>query len=60
MNYLRFLSGYICAIIFLDRVGRKRLQLIGFAGEAVIFAIMAISYTQLKELEGLFVIMYGA
>lgn len=51
------MSGYICSIIFLDRVGRKRLQLIGFAGEAVIFAIMAISYTQLKELEGLFVVM---
>jgi hypothetical protein len=34
--------------------------MIGFGGEAIVFAIMAAAYTQLKNMEGLFVVMYGA
>lgn len=34
-------TGYILAVIFIDRIGRKRLQLFGFAGEAIIFGYMA-------------------
>lgn len=47
------------AVMFLDRVGRKRLQLLGFAGEAVIFAIMAIAFAQLKEVKAVFVLLYA-
>lgn len=35
------LPGYLFGVAFMDVVGRKRLQLFGFAGEAVVFAIMA-------------------
>lgn len=36
-------AGYILAIAFIDRIGRKRLQLIGFAGEAIVFGYMAVN-----------------
>jgi len=52
-------TGYICAVIFIDRIGRKRLQLLGFIGEAVIFTIMAIFYSQLKNVNGLFIVLYA-
>ena len=59
--YLQLMAmpGYVCGVIFLDRIGRKRLQMIGFTGEAIIFAIMAIFYRQLKGLSGLFVFLYA-
>jgi len=56
---LMAMPGYILAVIFLDRIGRKRLQLIGFAGEAVIFCAMAIFQQQFKTLPVLFVFMYA-
>ncbi|EWM23885.1 hypothetical protein Naga_100161g5 [Nannochloropsis gaditana] len=56
---LMAMPGYILAVIFLDRIGRKRLQLIGFGGEAIIFAAMAIFQQQFKGLPALFVFMYA-
>lgn len=50
-------TGYILAVIFLDRIGRKNLQMIGFAGEALVFMLMAIFHQQFKGLPALFVIM---
>jgi PHS family inorganic phosphate transporter-like MFS transporter len=56
---LMAMPGYILAVIFLDRIGRKRLQLVGFGGEAIIFAAMAIFQQQFKGLPALFVFMYA-
>lgn len=56
---LMAMPGYICGVIFMERIGRKRLQMSGFAGQAVIFAIMAIFYKELKGLTGLFVLLYA-
>lgn len=52
--------GYIVSILCIDKVGRKNIQLIGFAMLAILFGIMAAAYKQLKELEVLFFIIYGA
>ncbi|GAB5033602.1 inorganic phosphate [Nannochloropsis oceanica] len=56
---LMAMPGYILAVIFLDRIGRKRLQLIGFAGEAIIFCLMAVLFRQFQGLPALFVFMYA-
>ena len=56
---LMAMPGYILAVIFMDRIGRKRLQLLGFAGEGIIFCAMAIFQQQFKGLPALFVFMYA-
>lgn len=56
---LMAMPGYILAVIFMERIGMKRLQLIGFAGEGVIFLAMAIFQEQFKGLPALFVVMYA-
>lgn len=53
------MPGYILAVIFIDRIGKKRLQLIGFFGEGVIFGFMAVYHRQLKRTPVLFLIMYA-
>ncbi len=52
-------TGYILAVLLIDRIGRKHLQLFGFAGEAVIFGYMAVNQQQLKRTPVAFVFMYG-
>lgn len=36
-------TGYILSIFCIDCIGRKRLQLFGFAGEAIIFGYMSVN-----------------
>lgn len=43
------LPGYIFAVLFVERIGRKRLQLLGFTMVAVVFMIMAAALHPLKE-----------
>ena len=54
------LPGYICAVLCIDSVGRRNLQLIGFTMVAIVFVFMA---AFLEPLEGnikwLFVGLYG-
>jgi PHS family inorganic phosphate transporter-like MFS transporter len=56
---LMAMPGYICGVLFMESIGRKRLQMIGFTGEMIIFAIMAIFYKELKGLSGLFIFLYA-
>lgn len=53
------LPGYLCAIVLVDRVGRRRLQLAGFAACAATFAVLGFAYTPLTQLPALFVVLYG-
>jgi PHS family inorganic phosphate transporter-like MFS transporter len=56
---LMAMPGYILAVIFMEKIGMKNLQLIGFAGEGIIFLAMAIFQQQFKGLPALFVVMYA-
>ncbi|KDM68383.1 MFS transporter [Acidiphilium sp. JA12-A1] len=50
--------GYILAILTVDRIGHKRLQLIGFAGMGLMFLIIGL-FPALISTIGLFLIVYG-
>ncbi|KAH3765826.1 major facilitator superfamily protein [Pelomyxa schiedti] len=53
------LPGYFLAIPLTEILGRKKIQLIGFAMVAILFAIMAGAYNTILELPALFIIIYG-
>jgi len=53
------MPGYILAVIFIDRIGKKRLQLIGFFGEGLIFGFMAAYQSPLKQAPVVFLLMYA-
>jgi len=53
------MPGYILAILFIDRIGKKRLQLLGFFGEGVTFAVMAVFHARLKQTPVVFLVMYA-
>eukprot|EP00597_Dinobryon_sp_UTEXLB2267_P011489 CAMPEP_0170128160 /NCGR_PEP_ID=MMETSP0020_2-20130122/20984_1 /TAXON_ID=98059 /ORGANISM="Dinobryon sp., Strain UTEXLB2267" /LENGTH=252 /DNA_ID=CAMNT_0010361985 /DNA_START=330 /DNA_END=1085 /DNA_ORIENTATION=+ len=47
------IPGYWLSIVFIDRVGRKNLQLMGFSAMAVLFAVCSVYYDwMLEEGEG--------
>ncbi len=50
--------GYLLAVWRMDRIGHRRLQVIGFAVMAVIFGVLA-AVTQLTSVIGLFVAFFG-
>jgi len=52
------LPGYLLAVVFIDRLGRKRMQLLGFAAMSALFAILGGALTSLSS--SLFVVLYGA
>lgn len=39
---LMALPGYILAVLFIDRIGRRRLQLLGFAAMAALYAVLGV------------------
>jgi len=51
--------GYWIAVATIDRVGRKRLQWIGFTVMAIMYLILALKYTTLIHSILLFVAFYG-
>jgi PHS family inorganic phosphate transporter-like MFS transporter len=51
--------GYWIAVATIDRVGRKRLQWIGFTVMALMYLILALKYTTLINSVMLFVAFYG-
>ena len=61
------IPGYWLSILFIDRVGRKNLQLLGFSAMAVLFAVCSVYYDwMLQEGEGvgphrkyLFLVVYS-
>jgi len=53
------LPGYWAAIAALDRIGRRNLQLLGFAAMAILFLGVGIFYDTLKQVGWLFVCVYA-
>lgn len=53
------MPGYIMSIIFLDAIGRKRLQMIGFFVVAMLFGGMAMFHSKLAANVHLYVAMYA-
>ena len=43
------LPGYYVTVLTVERLGRKKIQIIGFAMETILFTIVAAAYHQLKE-----------
>jgi len=56
---LIMLPGYWAAIASLDRLGRKNMQIVGFAMMTVLFLICGLAYQELKKVVWLFVLIYG-
>ena len=50
--------GYVCAFMFADRIGRKRLQLLGFIMMALSFGAIGL-FPQVAGSFGLFVVLFG-
>jgi len=53
------LPGYWLAVLLVDVVGRRPLQLTGFAMMAVIYILMGTTYTTLQRYPIVFVVLYG-
>lgn len=56
---LIMLPGYWVAIATLDSIGRKNMQLLGFAMMALLFLICSVAYDFLRQVSWLFVLIYG-
>ncbi|RLN57952.1 hypothetical protein BBJ28_00002593 [Nothophytophthora sp. Chile5] len=57
---LMALPGYYVAVYFINRLGRKVIQLQGFAVMTVLFLVLAIFWDKIQEEAVLFIILYGA
>ena len=53
------MPGYIMAVYYINRIGKKNLQLLGFAATAIIFSIMAIFQDQLANIGRLYIMLYA-
>lgn len=53
------MPGYLLAIVFMDMIGRARLQWLGFVGVAIIFTTLAVCQRQLAAFEGSYLWLYG-
>ena len=53
------LPGYFAAMAVIDRWGRRRLQLFGFAGMSAAYIVCALTLPWLSDHEGLFYAVYG-
>lgn len=53
------LPGYYVAVCFMDRIGRRNIQLQGFFFMSTIFAALGIWYDQLKTMPFLILFLYG-
>lgn len=53
------IPGYFTAVLLIDRWGRRRLQLIGFAAMAVLYIGMGVWMDALRSSKTLFIIVYG-
>ncbi|GMF28766.1 unnamed protein product [Phytophthora lilii] len=57
---LMALPGYYVAVYFINRIGRKVIQLQGFVVMTILFLVLAIFWDELKKDAVLFIILYGA
>lgn len=56
---LMALPGYYVAVYFINRLGRKVIQLQGFAVMTVLFLVLAVFWESIKKKAVLFIILYG-
>ncbi|GMF43246.1 unnamed protein product [Phytophthora fragariaefolia] len=56
---LMALPGYYVAVYFINRLGRKVIQLQGFVVMTVLFLVLAIFWDDIKEEAVLFIVLYG-
>jgi PHS family inorganic phosphate transporter-like MFS transporter len=56
---LIMLPGYWVAIAALDKLGRKNMQMLGFAMMTGLFLLCGLFYQELKDISWLFVLVYG-
>ncbi|KAI9918344.1 hypothetical protein PsorP6_012062 [Peronosclerospora sorghi] len=56
---LMALPGYYVAVYFINRLGRKAIQLQGFAVMTVLFLILAIFWSDIKKQAVVFILLYG-
>ena len=54
------MPGYILTIFFLDAVGRRRLQLVGFLVLGVLYVVIGFAYGPLQTVPAVFIILYGS
>mmetsp|Transcript_5238 Transcript_5238/g.12617 ORF Transcript_5238/g.12617 Transcript_5238/m.12617 type:complete len:459 (-) Transcript_5238:262-1638(-) len=53
------LPGYMAAVLTINRIGRKNMQLMGFIAMFALFLVIGISYPSLKQHPALFLTLYG-
>ncbi|EGC28439.1 hypothetical protein DICPUDRAFT_59395 [Dictyostelium purpureum] len=53
------LPGYYVGVCLIDRIGRKNLQMLGFALLGVTYMVMGFSYDHIVKIKALFIILYG-
>jgi MFS family permease len=59
ITLLGSLPGYYVTVFTVERLGRKKIQIIGFAMEIILFTIVAVAYHPLKErAEAAFVVLF--
>jgi PHS family inorganic phosphate transporter-like MFS transporter len=54
------LPGYVVAVLLIDRIGRRYMQLQGFLFMALLYAIISTFYDDISDITPLFLILYGA
>jgi PHS family inorganic phosphate transporter-like MFS transporter len=54
------LPGYVVAVLLIDRIGRRFMQLQGFLMMALLYAIISTFYDDISDITALFLILYGA
>ena len=53
------LPGYYLAVCFLDKMGRKNIQIMGFVAMSLLFLIMGFVYGPIRANPGVFLVMYA-
>lgn len=53
------LPGYLCGTLLVDRIGRRKLQLLGFTGMIVFYVLIGGLMSYLRDYQALFYILYG-
>ncbi|ELR23023.1 transporter, major facilitator superfamily superfamily protein [Acanthamoeba castellanii str. Neff] len=54
------LPGYVVAVLLIDRIGRRYMQLQGFLLMALIYAVISTFYDDISDITPLFLLLYGA
>ncbi|TPX48103.1 hypothetical protein SeMB42_g01670 [Synchytrium endobioticum] len=60
ISMLGNLPGYFLGAFFLDRIGRRNLQLLGFGGQVIMYTILATGYDKILETSiAAFMVLYA-